>query len=150
MMPDLNSTVKWSVKTVTFLRIKNGMAVVCEDEVRQIREIYEGYLSGLCYVAAAQKTGLRMNHGCVKRLLQNRHYLGDEFYPAIIEPEMFDAAEQERQRRSTLLGRDNKKKPFSDQIQIQTDFTMRKATKRVAEPFAQAEYLYRLIERREV
>lgn len=131
-------------------RIQNGMAVVCEEEVRQIKEVYAGYLSGLCYVAAAQKAGLRMTHGCVKRLLQNRHYLGDEFYPAIIEPELFDAAEQERQRRSTLLGRDNKKKTFSDRIRIQTDFTMKKAMKRIVEPFAQAEYLYSLIERREV
>lgn len=131
-------------------RIQNGMAVVCDEEVRQIKEIYKGYLSGLCYVAAAQKAGLRMTHGCVKRLLQNRHYLGDEFYPAIIEPEMFDAAEQERQRRSTQLGRDNRKKTFSDQIQIQTDFIMKKATKVAAEPYAQAEYLYSLVEKREV
>ena len=62
--------------------------------------------------------------------------------PAIIDREMFDAAEQERRRRSTRLGRDHKKKTFSDKIIIPKEFTMGKAKKRIAEPFAQAEYLY--------
>ena len=91
-----------------------------------------------------------MNHGSVKRLLQNRHYLGDEFYPAIIDREMIDAAERERRRRSTRLGRDNLKRTFSDEIRIQNEFTMGKAEKWIADLFAQAEYLYSLIEVREV
>lgn len=91
-----------------------------------------------------------MNHGSVKRLLHNRHYLGDEFYPQVIDQEIFDAAEQERRRRSTRLGRDNLKRTFSDEIRIQNEFTMRKAEKWIADPFAQAEYLYSLIEVREV
>ena len=131
-------------------RIQNGIAVVCKEEVRQIKQIYKGYLSGMSYMDAAEQVGLHMNHGSVKRLLQNRHYLGDEFYPAIIDREMFDAAEQERRRCSTRLGRDHKKKTFSDKIIIPKEFTMGKAKKRIAEPFAQAEYLYSLIEVREV
>lgn len=131
-------------------RLQNGIAVICEEEVRQLKKIYKGYLSGLGYSPAAAKAGLRMNHGSVKRLLQNRHYLGDEFYPAIIDKELFDAAEQERRRRSTRLGRDNIKKTFSDQIQIPKEFTMGKAKNMIAEPFAHAEYLYSLIEVREV
>ena len=131
-------------------RIQNGIAVVCKEEVRQIKRIYKGYLSGMSYMNAAEHVGLHLNHCCVKRLLQNRHYLGDEFYPAIIDREMFDAAEQERRRRSTLLGRDHRKKTFSDKIIIPKEFTMGKAQKRIAEPFAQAEYLYSLIEVREV
>jgi hypothetical protein len=131
-------------------RIQNGIAVVCKEEVRQIKQIYKGYLSGMSYMNAAEHVGLHLNHCCVKRLLQNRHYLGDEFYPAIIDKEMFDAAEQERRRRSTLLGRDHRKKTFSDKIIIPKEFTMGKAQKRIADPFAQAEYLYSLIEVREV
>ena len=131
-------------------RIQNGIAVVCKEEVRQIKRIYKGYLSGMSYMNAAEHVGLHLNHCCVKRLLQNRHYLGDEFYPAIIDRKMFDAAERKRRRRSTRLGRDNLKKTFSDKIMIPKEFTMGKAKKRIAEPFAQAEYLYSLIEVREV
>ena len=60
-------------------RIQNGIAVVCKEEVRQIKQIYKGYLSGMSYMNAAEHVGLHLNHCCVKRLLQNRHYLGDEF-----------------------------------------------------------------------
>ena len=63
---------------------------------------------------------------------------------------LLDAAERERRRRSTRLGRDNLKKTFSDKIMIPKEFTTGKAKKRIAEPFAQAEYLYSLIEVREV
>ena len=131
-------------------RIQNGIAVVCKEEVRQIKQIYKGYLSGMSYMDAAEQVGLHLTHSSVKRLLQNRHYLGDEFYPAIIDSEMFDAAEQERHRRSIRLGRDNRKKTFSDRIIIPKEFTMGKAKKRITEPFAQAEYLYSLIEVRKV
>ena len=37
-----------------------------------------------------------VSNASVKWLLQNRHYLGDEFYPAIINRQTFDAAEAER------------------------------------------------------
>ena len=64
----------------------------------------------MSYMDAAEQVGLHMNHGSVKRILQNRHYLGDECYPAIIDREMFDAAEQERRRRSTDLAETTRKR----------------------------------------
>ena len=131
-------------------RIQNGIAVVCKEEVAQLRQIFKGYLSGLSYIDAAKQAGLYLNHGSVKRLLQNRHYLGDEFYPQVIGQKLFDAAERERCRRSTRLGRDNLKRTFSDEIRIQNEFTMGKAEKWIADLFAQAEYLYSLIKVREV
>ena len=47
-------------------RIQNGIAVVCKEEVRQIKQIYKGYLSGMSYMDAAEQVGLHMNHGSVK------------------------------------------------------------------------------------
>ena len=37
--------------------IKNGIAVVCEEQVDQIRKIYEGYLGGLSLKNAAKEAG---------------------------------------------------------------------------------------------
>jgi len=34
---------------------------------------------------AAEQAGMKACHGSVKKMLQNRHYLGDEYYPAIID-----------------------------------------------------------------
>ena len=76
-------------------RIENGVAVICEDQAEQIRKIYTGYLGGLSLRNAAKEVGMNVTHSSVKRLLQNPHYLGDDFYPAIIDRETFDAFEVE-------------------------------------------------------
>ena len=60
-------------------RIQNGIAVVCHDEARRLKLIYKGYLSRLGYIDAAEQVGLHLSHGSVKRLLQNRHYIGESF-----------------------------------------------------------------------
>ena len=36
---------------------------------------------------AAAAAGIETYHGTAKRLMENRHYLGDDFYPAIIDQE---------------------------------------------------------------
>ena len=38
-------------------------------------------------------------------MLKNTHYSKDEYYPAVIDRETFDKAEQERMRRVAALGR---------------------------------------------
>lgn len=44
-------------------------------------------------------------------MLQNKHYLGDYFYPQIIDNEIFNAAKMELSERSSRLGRNNRYKP---------------------------------------
>lgn len=105
--------------------MENGAAVIVPEEAAQIRKIYDGYLSGLSYCEAARCAGLALTHSSVKRLLQNTHYLGDEFYPAIIESETFDAAEAERKRRLEIMGRTNIKKAEPKTRQVKTHFTMK-------------------------
>lgn len=66
-------------------KIENGKAVIDEPAAIQIRNLYTNYLNGMALVAAAKASGIDTYHGTVKRLLQNRHYIGDDFYPAIID-----------------------------------------------------------------
>ncbi len=127
-------------------RIENGIAVICEEEARQIRKLYEGYLGGLSMVNAAKEAGLNKMHGSVKRLMQNQHYLGDDFYPAIIDQKTFDAFELERLRREKALGRDNLKKKTVEARPAPTTFRMGKAVPMSDDPYKQAEYVYSLIE----
>lgn len=44
-------------------------------------------------------------------MLQNKHYLGDDFYQQIIDNEIFNAAKMELSERSSRLGRNNRYKP---------------------------------------
>lgn len=126
-------------------KIIDGKAVVDEEQAKNIRKFYEGYISGLALTAAAEKVGLKLFHGSAGRMLRNRHYLGDDFYPAIIDKETFDKAEEMRIARAGSLGRirelEKQAKP-----EAMVRFTMPGVQLKYTDPFAQAEYAYGLIE----
>ena len=126
-------------------RIENGVAVVDKTDSAQIKTLYSAYLSGLSLETAAKEAGIKAYHGTVKRILENKRYLGDDFYPPIIDRKTFCAAQEERKRRATKLGRDYQKKEHRS-IRIPTVFTMKAGVQYDPNPQKQAEYLYSLIE----
>ena len=65
----------------------------------------EWSVSGMALIPAAEKGGLKLYHGSAGRMLQNKKYLGDDYYPAIIDKETFDKAEEIRMDRAMALGR---------------------------------------------
>lgn len=131
-------------------RIVNGAAVIDEVQAAQVRAIYEAYLSGKGYMDAAKSVGLEMFHSSVKRVLQTRYYLGDDFYPAIISREIFEAAEAEaeRLRRMEALGRKGGQKPKTEKP-IPTKFHISALPQKYRDPYQQAAYVYSLIESEE-
>ena len=84
-------------------RIENGTAVIDEPAATKLRQLYKNYLSGMSLSKAAAEAGIPTYHGTAKRLMETAHYLGDDFYPAIIDKETFDKAAQELHRRAILL-----------------------------------------------
>ncbi|MEA4973667.1 MAG: recombinase [Candidatus Metalachnospira sp.] len=133
------------VNTPYGYRIENGRAVIDESQAKQVRDLFEGYISGLALTAAAEKTGLKLYHGSVGRILRNKKYLGDEYYPAIIDQKTFDKAEKKRMEKAMLLGRihdlEEQSKP-----EHSMKFTIKKVDQKYTDPFKQAEYAYSLIE----
>lgn len=125
-------------------RILDGKAVIDEEKAANVQAIFRDYLDGMALNAAAAKAGLKMFHGSVGRMLQNRHYLGDEFYPAIISQKLFDAVQDKRLEKAKGLGRirelEEPPKP-----ECSTLFRMPKVKQKYADPFKQAEYAYSLI-----
>lgn len=126
-------------------RIENGIAVIDEPAADKIRQLYQNYLDGLSLSKAAAEAGIKTYHGTAKRLMENEHYLGDSFYPAIIDEDTYRKAQEELKRRATALGRNNKKAQ-KNQIQIPTLFHVGEVTAFYDNPIKQAEYLYNLIE----
>ena len=126
-------------------RIKNGCATIKEDEANKIRKLYENYLSGMAQSKAAIEAGIETYHSSAKRLMQNRHYLGDDFYPPIIDQETFDRTEAVRLERAGKLGRLNRVKEEKPE-KVPTYFRMAEAEHHYDDPRLQAEYLYSLIE----
>nr|DAY69936.1 MAG TPA: integrase [Caudoviricetes sp.] len=126
-------------------RIENGMAVIDDAAALQVRKLYKNYLSGMSLVNAAKEAGLDLLHSGAKRMMRNKHYLGDSFYPAIIDKESFDAVEAELGKRSSKLGREDRYKA-SPVKKPPTAFRLSDVTENYDNPIRQAEYLYSLIE----
>ncbi len=126
-------------------RIENGMAVIDEKQVEQVRGLFEGYISGLTLTAAAEKAGLKLFHGSAGRMLRNRKYLGDDYYLAIVDRVTFSKAEDERLKRAKALGRVYETiEPIKAENPM--SFTIPKVQDKYTNPFQQAEYAYSLIE----
>jgi hypothetical protein len=125
--------------------IVNGKAMIDEKQAETVRKLFDGYIAGLSLKQAAENAGLEIYHGSAGRMLRNTHYLGDEYYPAIIDRERFDKAEEIRISRASSLGRVRElqalQKPIPD-----TRFTMPSVERKFADPFEQAKYAYSLIE----
>lgn len=83
-------------------RIKNGAAVIISAEAAQIRLIFQNYIAGMSLQSAARAAGHPMAHSTVRRMLQRKCYLGDAFYPAILDKETYARANAEWQHRADV------------------------------------------------
>lgn len=126
-------------------RIVEGKAVVDGIQAEQVRKFFEEYISGKALKVAAENVGIKIYHGSAGRMLRNTRYLGDDYYPAIIDQELFDRAEEERQSRANQLGR-VRELQGKEMPAVPLHFTMGRQTKVIYDPYEQAEYAYSLIE----
>lgn len=129
-------------------RIENGTAVMIEEQAEIIKKIFENYLSGMALAVSAEKAGLKISHSMAKKMICCQYYLGDNFYPAIIDEHTFQLANAElrnRAERMNRLGKTRRKKSV-----IYKNFILNTPTKCYENPVEQAEYMYSLIESDEV
>ena len=129
--------------------IINGKAAINPDEAGQVQELFHAYLSGCSLDNAAKKAGIPGMHAGIKRLLSNTHYLGDDFYPQIIDAETFQMAKDERLRRAGRLGRSSDRKKTRPLQPAPVHFCMDSPDIQYDDPEKQAEYLYSLIRKEE-
>jgi len=126
-------------------QIKNGKAIIDEQAAEQIKTLFQSYLTGDSLAMAANKADIKAFHAGIGRMLRNKYYLGDEYYPAIIDSNTFEAAEAERIRRAEKLGRIRETEVKNEVVYPSTFRTIR-GTEQFDDPFQQAEYAYSLIE----
>jgi len=123
--------------------IVDGKAVINKEEAEQVKTLFAGYLLGLSLQAAASMAGLKgVNTSQAKRMLHNRKYLGDDYYPQLMDEETLNAAEEERQRREKILGRDKLPKKERIVYHARTRFALDKIPQKYKNPVKQAEYAY--------
>ena len=124
--------------------IQNGRAVIYEEEAIKIKKLFKVYLSGLSLAEAAQKAGIKRYHTSVARMLADKRYVEDKFYPPIISIDTFEKAQLERRRRAEALGmiyehKGNEKKCLNFRFHASMPDNL------YDDPFQQAEYAYSLI-----
>lgn len=95
--------------------IQNGNAVIEPITAAIVRNIFTDYKNGKSTYQIAKELSeqgiLNANskpkwyHGGVGKIIENRKYLGDDFYPVLIEQELFDSAQQRREIQRKDLGR---------------------------------------------
>ena len=122
--------------------IIGGRAVINEGQAANIQQICENYLSGMSFKNAAAAVGMAMSHCGVKRLMLNKRYVGDSFYPPILTKETARKVEAERLRREKAFGRDRRKGKDVPEGTIITKFSAPKITLKYDDPVRQAEYAY--------
>ncbi len=126
--------------------ITDGVVTVDERAADQVRDFFEKYISGLSLAVAGEQAGIQKTHSSMGLILKNVNYLGNDVYPAIIDKETFDKAEEVRSKRAKDLGRIAVLAAFSAPPPIER-FKMRKSEGKLPDdPVARAEYLYSLIE----
>lgn len=126
-------------------KIVEGKAVVDQMEASKLKELFNAYLSGLSLMDAAEKAGIKRYHATIARMLTNKRYLGDEYYPKIIDRDTFFKVEDEKMRRAKMLGRIWDDKP-KEEVNKSFRFSMPTPDELYDDPFKQAEYAYSLIE----
>ncbi len=125
--------------------IIGGRAVINDEQAAKIRQICKNYLAGMSLTKAAASVGITMGSCGVKRIMLNRRYLGNDFYPAILTEETVQLVKEESARRESMIGFKRKRGKNVNQGMIYTNFTIPRIAEKFEDPVHQAEYAYSLI-----
>jgi len=125
--------------------IKNGIAFIDDKLANQVKELFHAYISGFSLVDAAKRAGIKRCHSSIAKMLTCKRYLGDAFYPPIIDEDTFKQAEAEKIKRARMLGRIREKAEPKKSLE-RMRFSSPSPETLYEDPFTQAEYAYSLIE----
>lgn len=116
----------WQRKVPFGYEIQNGILRSHPEEANAVKYIFSQYLTGASYQAIADamaQQGIRYhqhtaewNKNMVKRILENRKYIGADDYPRIIPDSDFLTAQLQRAERSTYAPLPNAIRPICHKI----------------------------------
>lgn len=96
-------------------KMVDGKIKLDEQNAVAVEQIFREYASGVSLIMVTKNLTSRgfLNannqpnwyHGTVGKILENVKYKGDDFFPRIIEPELFERVQNRRKEQSNKLGR---------------------------------------------
>lgn len=106
-------------------QIQNGKAEIEPETAELVKEVFNTYLAGTSTYRIAKDFTQRgilnashkpsWNHGSIGKILENQKYLGDEFYPPLIERSIFEQVQSRRIQQVKDLGRAAQPNSFANQ-----------------------------------
>lgn len=125
-------------------RIENAAAVIDEPAAEKIRQLYREYLESGSMRAAAIKVGIEKTHSVIGRLLKNEVYLGTDYYPQIVDEEIFEKVQELRDSNAKSQ---NRIREFEAPPELDLkDYKLDRVEEKYTDPYKQAEYAYSMIE----
>lgn len=125
-------------------RIENAAAVIDEPAAEKIRQLYREYLESGSMRAAATKVGIEKTHSVIGRLLKNEVYLGTDYYPQIVNEEIFEKVQE---LRGSNAKSQNRIREFETPPELDLkDYKLDRVEEKYTDPYKQAEYAYSMIE----
>ena len=93
--------------TVYGYQFIDGMLQTDEEQSRFVQEIFRVYNSGVPVSRLKDHIeGLEINRVKLNDMLSDKRYMGDENFPKIIEPELFEAVQQMKKERRKAIGKE--------------------------------------------
>ena len=96
-------------------KIIDGAVAIKQEKADLVRKIFNDFISGISLNQMAKDlTEMKVpnangkpswNHGSIGKILSNCKYTGNDFYPAFIPEEVFNAANRLREEKNSRLGR---------------------------------------------
>ena len=126
--------------------IVNGTPEVNEKEGAAVRKAFEMYLRGAALSTIGNELGINRYHASVARILEDQKYLGTDFYPAIVEKELFDKVQKTR---ATRRKKHSKPCRIYPKAQVSKTFQMDPIKQVLTDLFEQAQYIFGLIQAKE-
>lgn len=93
--------------TVYGYRFEEGILQADKEQSRFVQEIFNVYNSGISVSRLKDHIeGLEINRVKLNDMLSDKRYIGDENFPKIIEPELFEAVQQMKKERRKAIGKE--------------------------------------------
>lgn len=125
-------------------KIINAQAIIDEPIAEKVRQLFAEYLESGSMRAAAMKVGIDKTHSVIGRLLRNKVYLGTDYYPQIVDEEIFEKVQE---LRCSNARSQNRIREFETPAEIELkDYRLGKVEEKNSDPYKQAEYAYSMIE----
>ena len=121
--------------------IDGGVAKGDEPAAKIIRALFTECIECKSMRAAAMKIGLNKAHATLGRIISKRVYLGTDFYPQIIDEEVFNKANEIKLQNAIAQNRIREIKQDAP-ILMNIQFQLGALENRYEDPYRQAEYVY--------